>query len=120
MKAGKRHVGDVHHGILAALLPADVHPSVAIPGLTYGIGKKIVLDELVLVRQEAIVAVVAKRQIDDHVPGLHRPSPSHFSTSMRAELLAMAVEVGVMKRFGVSMLMHPLRSGEYPGSPRGR
>ena len=30
----------------------------------------------------------------------------------------MAVDVGVMKRAGVNMLMHPPRSGEWPGSPR--
>ena len=41
-------------------------------------------------RDSSVAAVVAAGDVDDHVPAIHRASPSHFSTWMRQELAAMA------------------------------
>ena len=118
--AGLGQVGDLGERVLAALLALDVHPAVPVPGLRGGRGRKVVADELVLVGQKAVVAVVAAGDVDDHVPLLHLASPSHFSTSIRHESLAIAVEVGVMNRLLVRMFTQPALSGDAPGSPSGQ
>src|SRR5450756_1570426 len=118
--AGHRQVGGLYDRVLAALLALDVHPAVAVPRLGRRVRRKLVVDELVLVGQEAIVAVVATGDVDDQVPALHWASPSHFSTWIRQELLDIAVEVGVMNRLLVRMLTQPAMSGDSPGSPSGR
>ena len=120
MLAGLGQVGDLRERVLPALLAFDVHPAVPVPGLRRRRGRELVADELVLVGQKAVVAVVAAGDVDDHVPLLHLASPSHFSTSIRHELLAIAVDVGVMNRLLVRMFTQPAMSGDAPGSPIGR
>ncbi len=99
-------------GVLAPLLALDVHPAMAGPRLRHRVRWEVVAYELVLVGEEAVVAVVAAGTVDDHVPLLHLACPSHFSTWSRAELLAIAVDVGVMKRLGARILTQPEVSGE--------
>ena len=56
---GMRQIGHLDDGVLAPLLAVDVHPAMAGPGLSHRVGREVVADELVLVGQEAVVAVVA-------------------------------------------------------------
>ena len=107
----------------SAGVPCDWQPwtlPVAVPGLGRRVRRELVVDELVLVGQETVVAVVAAGDVDDQVPALHEASPSHFSIWIRQELLDIAWDVGVIVRMLVRMLTHPAMSVDAPGSPCGR
>jgi hypothetical protein len=54
------------------------------PGLSNRVGEKVVADKFILVRQKAVVAVMAQGNINDQIPLLHGPIPSLFSPEKHA------------------------------------
>ena len=112
-------IDHVHHRVLPPFLALDIDPPVPMPRLSNRVRQKVVLAELVLAGQEAVVAVMTLGYIDDQTPLAHAIPPSSFSTSTRQEFGAWPDEFLVMNRCGVRMLMHPPRSADLPGSPTG-
>ncbi len=66
-----RHVGDVDHRRLAALLLQDVDPAVAVLRHRRGIAGKIIADIFVHGGERTQLAIRALRDVDDHVPLVH-------------------------------------------------
>jgi hypothetical protein len=76
------------NGIAAALLALDLNPVMPLGRLRRCIAGEVVTHMLILVRQEADTAVIAPRNVDDHVPfsghyaastGFQVSTPVHFS-----------------------------------------
>ena len=65
----------------AALTALDVHPAMPAFRLRRGIAGELIADVLVLGRQEAVAAVIAARDIDNHVPFLR-----HYAASDRCQV----------------------------------
>ena len=66
-----RHIGDVDHRRLAALLLQDVDPAMAVLRHRRGIAGKLVADILVHGGERAQLAIGALGDVDDHVPFGH-------------------------------------------------
>ena len=83
------------HRPLPAFLALDVDPVMPMQRLCGGNTRVFVADVLILCRDEAVIAVMAFRNINDHVPFLHDAIASTFSgvlqssNSMRHALGAM-------------------------------
>ena len=126
--ASDRKIADLDHRKLALLALDDVDPAVSAIGHFRRVPWIFVAVIFIVARKRAHVAVEALRHVDDKIPFFHgatpvagrsSPEPSHSSTCARQELAAVPLVLAAIDLFGVSWLMQPPRSTEYPGSPIG-
>ena len=120
LQAGLGKKGRVDAVVLPALVPEDIHPTMAVPRHGRLVRGPVVLGVFILAGQKAIVAVVALGHVDDHVSLFHRPYlPFHFSTCTRQCSVVIPVAYFDRRRDGVRRLIQPARSSDSPGVPRG-